>query len=128
VKKPTVKQKVAAFNKTIGAISRGDFEVKSKKTLPPGMEPLPRKPIVEKMCESCPFGPNRGGPKLTVSDDDLASFKQTAIVSEFYCHETVLMDARTKTDPNTGDAIGIQPHFRVCRGGWELKLKTMRNR
>jgi len=97
----------------------------SKKQLPVAMVPIPRRPLCEKMCTSCPFGPDRGRPKIEVSDEDMEAFRQTAIVSEFYCHETVLEDPRTKKNA-IGDAIGVQPHFRVCRGGWELKLKTMR--
>lgn len=93
----------------------------------PMAPPMPRKPIVDKMCASCPFGPDRGAPKIKVSTSDLAAFRQTAIHSEFYCHETVLEDDRTKRDA-VGDAIGVQAHFKVCRGGWELKLKTMRAR
>lgn len=90
--------------------------------------PLPRKPIVEKMCVSCPFGPNAGRPKLNVSDEDLAAFKATALRGEFYCHETVLMDSRTKTGADREPEPRMQPHFRVCRGGWELKLKNLRTK
>ena len=97
------------------------------KTLPRAMVPLPRRPLVDKMCASCPFNKDRGAPKIKVSDDDFASFEQQALVGEFYCHETVLEDRRTKRDKN-GDAVGVQPHFKVCRGGWELKLVNLRGR
>ena len=89
--------------------------------------PLPRRPIVEKMCSSCPFGPDAGRPKINVSDAELEIFKETARHGEFYCHETVLEDPRTKKT-SSGDADGVQPHFRVCRGGWELRLKFLRTR
>lgn len=90
--------------------------------------PLPRRPIVEKMCSACPFGPNAGAPKINVSAAELATFKETAQHGEFYCHETVLEDSRTKKTAS-GDAVpGVQPHFRVCRGGWELRLKYLRTR
>lgn len=99
----------------------------NKKPLPSAMVPLPRRPIVDKMCESCPFNADRGRPKLTVSDEDMAGFEQQARVGEFYCHETVLGDERTRRDVD-GNAMGIQPHFKVCRGGWELKLAHIRDR
>ena len=90
--------------------------------------PLARRPIVEKMCSSCPFGPNAGAPKINVSAAELERFKETARHGEFYCHETVLEDPRTKTT-TTGDPVhGVQPHFQVCRGGWELRLKYLRTR
>jgi hypothetical protein len=97
----------------------------SVKSLPKAMVPLPRRPIVEKMCDFCPFNANRGAPKIKVSDEDFDGFKQQARVGEFYCHETALGDSRTKLDEN-GDAVGIQPHFKVCRGAWEYKLARMR--
>ena len=79
------------------------------------------------MCSSCPFGPNAGRPKINVCDTELESFKETARHGEFYCHETVLEDPRTKMT-SSGDADGVQSHFRVCRGGWELRLKFLRTR
>ncbi len=90
--------------------------------------PRPRKPIVDKMCASCPFGPNAGRPKINVTPAELEAFKQTARASEFYCHETVLEDERTTKDDDGDPAPKMQPHFRVCRGGWELKLKHLRTR
>lgn len=78
------------------------------------------------MCSSCPFSPNAGSPKLNVSAADLESFTATARQGEFYCHETVLEDPRTKKTASGDPVSGIQPHFRVCRGGWELKLKYLR--
>jgi hypothetical protein len=103
-----------------------------KKTLlHPAMIPRPRRPIVEKMCSSCPFRPDGGAPKITVSPEDMEGFKLTARTGEFYCHETVLEDPRTKRDHRTGDSdpkAGVQPHFKVCRGGWEYKLTQMKKR
>lgn len=102
----------------------------AKKPLPKAMVPLPRRPIVEKMCASCPFNADRGAPKVIVPDADMEGFKLTAEVGEFYCHETVLEDPRTKKD-RKGDpdlSCGAQPHFKVCRGGWEYKLSKMRGR
>ena len=99
----------------------------SKAPLPSAMVPLPRRPIVERMCESCPFNAERGHPKISVSDEDFEAFSQQARTGEFYCHETVLGDPRTACGVN-GDAVGVQPHFKVCRGGWELKLAVIRDR
>jgi hypothetical protein len=95
--------------------------------IPSVMVPKPRRPLVEKMCTTCPFNKDRGAPKLKISDDDFLEFKQQAIVGEFYCHETVLEDPRTVRD-NNGDAVGVQPHFKVCRGAWELKLADIKRR
>lgn len=79
------------------------------------------------MCSSCPFGPNAGRPKVNVSAAELERFKETARRGEFYCHETALEDPRTKVTA-CGDPDGIQPHFKVCRGGWELRLKFLRSK
>jgi hypothetical protein len=98
-----------------------------KNPLPSAMVPLPRRPIVAKMCEFCPFNADRGRPKICVSDEDFEAFKQQARVGEFYCHETALGDARTKCDAG-GNPVGIQPHFKVCRGAWEFKLAHIRKR
>jgi len=103
------------------------MKTKARVPIPAAMVPLPRRPIVAKMCASCPFNADRGQPKITVSDDDMAAFRQQARVGEFYCHETVLEDPRTKRDEN-GDAVGVQPHFKVCRGAWEYKLAGIRRR
>lgn len=84
------------------------------------MMPKPRRPIVDKMCSSCPFRPDGGAPKLNVPIMDMIGFRRQAEVGEFYCHETVLEDCRTVVDAG-GDAVGVQPHFEVCRGGWEHK-------
>lgn len=102
----------------------------AKKPLPKAMMPLPRRPIVDKMCSSCPFNADRGAPKVIVPDEDFERFKQVAEMSEFYCHETALEDPRTKKCAS-GDvdmSAGAQPHFKVCRGGWEYKLAKMRER
>jgi hypothetical protein len=80
------------------------------------------------MCASCPFGPRAGAPKISVTPAELEQFKATAILSEFYCHETVLEDERTKTLPSGDPVPGVQAHYQVCRGGWELKLKERRRR
>lgn len=98
-----------------------------RRPLPAAMVPVPRRPLVDKMCASCPFNADRGAPKIKITDDDFAAFEQQALVGEFYCHETVLEDPRTLKD-GKGDAVGIQPHFKVCRGAWELKLADIRRR
>jgi len=38
----------------------------------------------------------------------------------------VLEDPRTKRGTDGDPDPKIQPHFQVCRGGWELKLKHLR--
>lgn len=98
-----------------------------KTLIPTVMVPKSRRPIVDKMCASCPFNADRGAPKIKVSDEDMAAFKQQATLGEFYCHETVLEDRRTKRD-KSGNAVGVQPHFKVCRGAWEHKLAVIRDR
>jgi hypothetical protein len=98
-----------------------------RRSLPSVMVPVPRRPLVDKMCAACPFNKDRGAPKLKITDDDFLEFEQQAIVGEFYCHETVLEDPRTVCNVS-GDAVGIQPHFKVCRGAWELKLADIRRR
>jgi hypothetical protein len=102
----------------------------SKKSLPRAMVPLPRRPIVDKMCSSCPFNADRGAPKVDVPDDEMEGFRLTAEISEFYCHETVLEDPRTKKgdDGDPDVSCGAQAHFKVCRGGWEYKLSKIRGR
>lgn len=90
--------------------------------------PMPRRPVVEKMCASCPFGPDVGRPKIDVSPAELERFRQTAIAGEFYCHGTVLEDSRTTYSLGGDPSPRVQPHFKVCRGGWELKLKERRMR
>jgi hypothetical protein len=84
------------------------------------MMPRPRRPLCEKMCASCPFNVDRGRPKVNVPDDDFAAIQQQAEVGEFYCHETALEDPRTEID-DEGEPIGVQAHFKVCRGAWEFK-------
>lgn len=91
------------------------------------MMPKPRLPLVDKMCASCPFRADGGGPKLCVPPEDMEAFRRQAEVGEFYCHETVLEDPRTVVDAR-GDAVGIQQHFQVCRGGWEHKRATYMER
>jgi hypothetical protein len=77
------------------------------------------------MCTSCPFRPNAGKPKINVTPAELEKFKDTARRSEFYCHETVLEDPRTTVGADSEPSPRVQSHFRVCRGGWGLKLKHL---
>ena len=106
-------------------LSMGEGTMTTSRVLP-FAPPRPRKPIVAKMCLSCPFGPNAGRPKLDIEPAELEAFKTTARLGEFYCHETVLEDPRTKRGTDGDPDPKIQPHFQVCRGGWELKLKHLR--
>lgn len=99
----------------------------SRTHIPKNLLPVPRLPLVDKMCSSCPFNHDRGEPKVTVPDADFEQFKLVAEISEFYCHETALEDPRTVVD-GKGDPVGVQPHFKVCRGGWEHKLACLRDK
>jgi hypothetical protein len=103
--------------------------VSAKKPLPKAVVPLPRRPLVDKMCDSCPFNASRGAPKICVSEADLKKFLRTAEMGEFYCHETALEDPRTVKDQNgVNPSRGVQSHFKVCRGGWEHKLARLREK
>lgn len=45
----------------------------------------------------------------------------------FYCHETVLFDART-TMRRGEPSPTYQEHFELCRGGHELRMKKWEER
>ena len=86
--------------------------------------PKPKGKICTKMCARCPFKPDGSG--YAQDHPDLPNiFASVEVGGAFYCHETALLDKRTKVDAN-GDPAGIQPHFELCRGGWEHYLKTWR--
>jgi hypothetical protein len=78
------------------------------------------------MCERCPFRPDGSGYAQTHEDLPLI-VRSVELGMPFYCHETALKDPRTKLNEN-GDPDGIQPHFEICRGGWERYLDKWRER
>lgn len=88
--------------------------------------PRPRGTVCAKMCERCPFRPNGKG--YAAGHPDLpAIVKSVELGLPFYCHETVLLDPRTKLDDEGEPSPVPQQHFELCRGGHERRMKVWRD-
>ncbi len=88
--------------------------------------PRPRGKVHDKMCAKCPFRPDGSG--YAQDHPELPSIvKAVEIGLPFYCHETALLDPRTKLTAN-GDVAGVQDHHELCRGGHEHRMKIWRDR
>lgn len=86
--------------------------------------PRPKAKVHEKMCERCPFRPDGSG--YAQDHPDLPNIIAAVEVGmAFYCHETALLDPRTKLTP-TGDVAGVQDHHEICRGAHERRMQVWR--
>jgi hypothetical protein len=99
-----------------------------KRSVPASIpRPVPKGKVCEKMCERCPFRPDGTG--YAQGHPDLPRIVQgVELGMAFYCHETVLMDGRTTVDAAGDPAPGLQPHFEICRGGHEHRMRTWEER
>ncbi len=87
--------------------------------------PRPRGVVREKMCARCPFKPDGKG--YAQDHPDLPNIVRSVELGlPFYCHETVIMDARTTLDVDDEPCPVPQKHFELCRGGHERHLKVWR--
>lgn len=92
---------------------------------PPSPMYKPKFPPTEEMCKTCPFKPDGTG--YAVNHPDFPNIVTSVMVGrDFFCHQTVLFDKRTKLrfDNEIGDLVPepeIQPHFRHCMGAMLLK-------
>lgn len=90
--------------------------------------PVPKGKVCEKMCERCPFRPDGSG--YAQDHPDLPRIVQSVELGlPFWCHETVIMDERTVMDAEGEEpAFSPQPHFELCRGAHEHRMKTWAER
>lgn len=117
---------VTLLHASTGALELLEEGTSAPRKLPLYPEPKPRGELCEKMCKKCPFRPDGSG--YAQDHPDLPRIiRAVELGLPFYCHETALMDPRTKLDKN-GDPDGVQSHFRICRGGWEHYLTKWRER
>lgn len=76
-----------------------------------------------KMCERCPFKSDETG--YARHHEDYQKILNTVRMGlPFYCHETVVMDERTKLDKTGYPDPPLQPHFLLCQGARQEHLKT----
>lgn len=102
---------------------------KAKKTKSPKSLFLPKGPVVEKMCESCPFkvsqeeftkyANDHGIRTGLIQIEDIKA--KAALGLPFYCHETVLNDETPMIeDPETAEMVPVPgvvyPHWKNCLG------------
>lgn len=91
--------------------------------------PLPQGKVCEKMCERCPFKPDGTG-YIQDHPDLPRIYRSVAMGMAFWCHETVILDSRTvmnaaKQEPVRSNGVcAPQPHFELCRGGHEHRMKV----
>ena len=84
--------------------------------------PRPRGVVHAKMCARCPFKPDG----YAQDHPDLPRIVQAVELGlPFYCHETVIMDARTTFEDDEPSPVP-QSHFELCRGGHERRMKVWR--
>lgn len=84
---------------------------------------MPKYPCVESMCEKCPFHPSGQG--FARKHEDFPDILQTIELGmPFFCHETVILDVRTKMGIVEGVVTPVPPiqdHFRSCLGAVKYK-------
>jgi hypothetical protein len=86
-----------------------------KEKLPDNPFWTPKRPCVPAMCESCPFKPDGTG--LATKHPEFPQIVETvALMGDFYCHQTALMDERTTKNAAGDPSPGFQPHFQQCQG------------
>ena len=88
--------------------------------------PRPAGVVHRVMCRRCPF--RADGTGYAQDHEDLPRIIAAVEAGHpFYCHETALKDPRTRLNA-AGDPDGVQPHFELCRGGHERRMKVWRDR
>jgi hypothetical protein len=86
--------------------------------------PIPQGKVCERMCERCPFKPDGSG-YIQDHPDLPRIYQSVAMGVAFWCHETVIVDPRTVMDRAKGEpTYSPQPHFELCRGGHEHRMKV----
>lgn len=95
--------------------------------LPVVSPPQPKGKLCAKLCGRCPF--RADGTGLARDHEDFpAILRSVELGLPFYCHQTVIFDARTTLDANDDPSPRFQAHFELCRGAWEHHLQRWRER
>lgn len=90
---------------------------------------MPKGPVCESMCKTCPFRPDGKG--YARDHEDFPDIVQSVLLGlPFYCHQTVLMDPKTTfvgKGMNRTPMPIVQPHFKNCFGAVALKRGEIPN-